>query len=69
MDVVKYLVSQGADVHDDNNCAIRWACANGYLDVAKYLVSQGANILADHNFVLKWAADCANIKNFVINTI
>ena len=41
---IKYLVSQGADIKDDNNYAIKWASKNGHLDVVKYLVSIGADI-------------------------
>ena len=42
LDVVKYLVSQGADIRADNDEAVRWASFNGHLEVVKYLVSQGA---------------------------
>jgi ankyrin repeat protein len=44
LDVVKYLVSQGADITADDNYAVRWASFYGHLEVVKYLVSQGAKL-------------------------
>ena len=37
LEVVKYLVSKGADVQGNNNSAVRWASYYGYLEVVKYL--------------------------------
>jgi len=39
LDVVKYLVEKGADVHADDDGALRWAAESGHLDVVKYLKS------------------------------
>ena len=36
----KYLVEHGADIHANNNHALRWAAENGYLEVVKYLEEQ-----------------------------
>ena len=36
--VVKYLVSQGGDIHFDNNYAIRMAVTEGHIDIVKYCV-------------------------------
>lgn len=50
LDIVKYLISRGADVNDsdysDTNVftALRGAIGNNHLDVVKYLVSCGADI-------------------------
>ena len=47
LDVMKYLVSIGADITARwNRCAIGGASCNGHLDVVKYLVSLGADITA-----------------------
>jgi len=44
LEVVKYLVLNGADIHARNNGAIEWAAYNGHLEIVKYLVLEGANI-------------------------
>ena len=51
--IVKYLVSQGANVnHDDNYDGLTpliYASRDGHLDIVKYLVSHGANVNPDDN--------------------
>jgi ankyrin repeat protein len=52
LDVVKYLVEQGADV--DAKTVVGWtvlhdAAYSGTLDIVKYLVEQGANVDAKNN--------------------
>lgn len=45
--VVKYAVSlEGADIHDNNNEALREAATEGNLETVKYLVSLGADVKA-----------------------
>ena len=34
---MKYLVEQGADIHAENDQALRVASYNGYLEIVKYL--------------------------------
>ena len=51
--VVKYLVSMGADIHSDNEYAIRYASRDGHLAVVKYLVSVGADINASHGYAIR----------------
>ena len=46
VNIVKYLVDNGANIHADDDCALREAAVNGYLEVVKYLVEKGANIHA-----------------------
>ena len=49
LEVVKYLVSQGANIDGKDNddwTALIWASQNGRLEVVKYLASQGAKINA-----------------------
>ena len=57
LDVVKYLVEKGADIHAANDYALRYASFNGHLDVVKYLVEKGANIHAVDDYALRYAAD------------
>ncbi len=37
LEIVKYQLSMGADVHAEHDFAIRYASTNGHLDVVKYL--------------------------------
>ena len=56
LEVVMYLVSQGANVTDDNNYAVQVASMNGHLEVIKYLVSQGADVTDDNNYAVQVAS-------------
>jgi ankyrin repeat protein len=56
LDIVSWLVDQGADIHADNDFAVRLAAARGHLDVVKWLVEGGANIRAGNNQAVRWAA-------------
>jgi ankyrin repeat protein len=56
LEVVKYLIGVGADVHADDDSALRCASGRGYLDMIKYLVGIGANIHARGGQALKWAS-------------
>ncbi len=44
LNVVKYLVEKGADIHVNNEIALRNAIYYGNIDVIKFLVENGANI-------------------------
>ena len=44
LEIVKYLVSVGADIHTEYDKAVHNACVKGHLDIVKYLVSVGADI-------------------------
>ena len=52
----EWLVSIGADIHADNDHALRMASLNGHLDVIKFLVSKGANINAYDDDALRLAS-------------
>ena len=43
LDVVKFLVEQGADIHADDNYSLRISAYNGNYDIVKFLVEQGAD--------------------------
>jgi len=42
IEIVKYLVEKGANIHAYNEDAIIWAARNGHLEIVKYLVEKGA---------------------------
>jgi ankyrin repeat protein len=54
--VVRYLVSQGAAIHANDDEALRWSANNGHLEIVCYLVEQGANIHAQNDYALRWSA-------------
>ena len=62
LDVVRYLVSQGASVSADNDYAIRWARQNGHLEVVKYLMEHGASITACDNYAIKLASENGHLE-------
>ena len=59
----------GADIHADNDQALRLASEYGYLDIVKYLISAGANIHADDDYALRWASsnDHLDIVKYLIS--
>lgn len=44
LEVVKYLVDKGVNIHADDDWALRTASLNRYYDMIKFLITQGANI-------------------------
>ena len=56
-DIVKYLIEHGADVHAENDYALRWAAREGHFDLVKFLVESGANIHAENDYALLWAIE------------
>ena len=57
LQVIEELVKEGANIHADNECALRWATEYDHLDVVKFLVEKGANIHAEDDSALRWAAN------------
>ena len=58
----KYLVEQGANIHANDDKALRWASENGHLKVVKFLVKLGANINVKNNYALRWASANGHLK-------
>jgi len=44
IEIVKYLIEQGADVRGNDDYDLIWVIERGHLDVVKYFVEQGADI-------------------------
>ena len=57
LNLVKESVKRGANIHTEDENALRWASLNGHLDVVKYLVENGANIHANNDEALHWASE------------
>src|SRR5208282_2599893 len=56
LDVVKCLISHGANIHVKNDYAFRWASGEGNLDVVNCLIKNGADIHAENDGSLRWAS-------------
>ena len=56
LDIIKFLVSEGANIHTNNDYPLRWASRFGHLDIVKFLVSKGANIHVLYDWALRWAS-------------
>ncbi len=53
--MVQFLVDRGANIHEEDDAAIRWASRRGYLSMVKYLVEKGADIRAKDDYAVKQA--------------
>ena len=54
--IVEILLAAGADVHANNNSALRWAAIEGHADVVELLLEYGADIHAENDIALQDAA-------------
>lgn len=52
LEVVKYLVEVGANIHAYNDWAFRRAEENNHMEVVKYLAEAGADIHAGNELAL-----------------
>jgi ankyrin repeat protein len=62
LELVKYCLREGANIHAQNDFALRWASQNGHIEVVKYLVSQGADIHTFDDLALQWASENGHIE-------
>ncbi len=58
---VSMMLSKGADIHEEDDWALRWASAR-HLEVVKYLVEQGADIHADDDYAMRWASERGHLE-------
>jgi ankyrin repeat protein len=56
LEVVKYLVEAGADIHNSDEFPLRLAIYNGHLEIVKYLIELGADIHIYEDFALRIAS-------------
>ena len=56
VDTFKLLIKKGADIHANNDYALRSSAAKGHLEVVKLLIEKGADIHAYNNYALRWSA-------------
>ena len=56
LNLVKEAIHRGANIHANNEEALRWASRNGHLETVKYLVENGADIHANDESTLHYAS-------------
>lgn len=56
LDLIEQLVSQGADIHRNEECTLRVAAMRGHQHVVEYLVLNGADVSACDECPITWAA-------------
>jgi len=56
LEAMELALQHGADVHSDNDGALRWASENGHLPVVQFLVQHGADVHSDNDGALRWAS-------------
>ena len=62
LNIVKFLVENGADIHYNNDSPLTEAVNSGHLDTVKYLVGQGANIRVGNDYALSKASSDGNLE-------
>ena len=45
LEIVSFLIDNGADVHANRDAPLCWAAKNGYTEIVKMLISAGADII------------------------
>jgi hypothetical protein len=56
------LLAAGADVHAENDRALRWASSNGHTEVVKILLAAGADVHAENDRALRWASESGHTE-------
>jgi len=59
---VEYLLNRGADVHAENDWALRSASYNGHVEVVKLLLNAGADVHARADYALRWASGNGHVE-------
>ena len=57
VEFIDIAINNGANIHFENDLALRLASHNGHLEVVKYLISRGANVHARNDLALRHASD------------
>jgi ankyrin repeat protein len=57
LEIVKYLVECGADIHAQDNFVLRTSSRKGHLKIVKFLIASGTDIHAQDNFVLRTSSE------------
>jgi len=53
LNIFKYLIENGADIHTDNDYAFKKSVKKGYFNIFKYLIENGVDIHTDNDYALR----------------
>lgn len=56
IEIAKYLIELGTNIHSNDNAPLRFSSRSGHLELVKILIKKGADIHADNNYALRWAS-------------
>ena len=56
VEIVEFLLKNGADVHNEDDYSLTIASQNGYFDVVELLLENGANVHADNDYSIRRAS-------------
>ena len=59
---VAKCVELRANVHANDNVALRWAAYYGHTETVKLLLQNGADVHAYDDYALRWAADMGHVE-------
>lgn len=62
LQIVKFLITQGADVNTNVGFPLIQSAKYGHLEIVKFLVEQGAIININNNYAIKWAAQYGHLE-------
>jgi ankyrin repeat protein len=55
LELLRYAVKIGTNIHAENEYALRVSANRGHLEIVQYLVENGADIYIYNNEALRWA--------------
>jgi len=61
LDIVRYLVEKGVNIHTCNDYALKHASEYGHLPVVQYLLENGVNIHVENDYALRIASSKGNL--------
>ena len=62
LEIIKYGVNLGANIHMNEEYLLTTACTRGYLNIVKYLVELGANIHIHNGYILTSASSNGHLE-------
>jgi hypothetical protein len=66
-EAAKLLLNKGADVHHQDDKALRHAVGHNYVELTRLLLSYGADIHGWHDWILKEKKNCSNQMKKIID--